>query len=120
MDKYQRALETMKEGRTWQTVADLLGTALGETIHRSDAHGTAKGNWQSVKVRRALELMGAVSIPKKRIRLAADCPSLQARQEFKEFYGIDDDNSFGDWLWDTYEKDKLESFRRTDNGCRTV
>lgn len=106
-NKYQRALVIMKQGRTWQSVADELSDVLEETIHRSDVHGTAKGKWSSWKVHAALELMEAVTMPKERSRLAADFIDDKQRNDFKDYYGIDNNiTTFTDWVHLKWEIDR--------------
>ena len=107
-NKYQRALQDMKQGATWQKIADEISEALGETVHRSDVWNVANGKSSSVKVEQGLELLGYVEPPSKRYRLAADFPDDETRQRFKEHYGIDNDElTFTDWVFSIWEHDTI-------------
>lgn len=112
--KYQRALKDMKEGCTWQKIADELSNALGEVVYRSDVWNVANGRSSSIKVEKALELMEAVAMPPKRYRLAVDFDSERQRQDFRDFYGIDNDRmTFTDWVLGQWT---IDSIRRNTSG----
>ena len=98
MNKYQRALKKMKQGATWQKIADQLGEVIGEKIHRSDPWNVYSGRSSSTKVETALKLGGWVYVPKKRFRLAAEFSSPEEVERFKRFYGIGDEYTFTDMI----------------------
>lgn len=49
-------LNALKEGRTWEQVAEFLSRRLGESINRGTVYKVARGETESIIVRRALGL----------------------------------------------------------------
>jgi hypothetical protein len=106
MNKYQRALKGLKEGRTWKQVAEILSEGLGETVWPADPWNVYEGQSNSIKVETALQNLELVSMPGPRWRLAADFDSEDHRQAFKEFYDIDNETrTFTDWVHEKYLED---------------
>jgi len=99
--KYQRAVIKMKQGKTWQEVADELGGAIGEKMHRSNPWNVAHGKSRSKKVEEALEELGLVE-SKKRYRLAAEFNSEEERELFKDQFGIGGHYTFTQWAHDQW------------------
>lgn len=106
MDKYQRALEALRVDRTWQKVADILtdgwrqslGEVTADVVWPSDAWNVWMGQSKSVKVNTALETLGLVSMPGPRWRQHCEFPDEKAMQDFKDFYHIDAEHTFTDWV----------------------
>ncbi len=113
MDKYQRALEALKVDRTWQKVADILteGWRLSfiidnnEVVWPSDAWSVWKGENKSVKVNTALETLGLVSMPGPRWRQHCEFPDEKTMKDFRDFYHIDAEYTFTDWVQAQWGKD---------------
>lgn len=104
--KYQRALKELKQGKTWQQVADKMSDVLGETVHRSDPWNVANDESRSRKVEAALEQMGLISGPRPRFRLAVEFGSERERELFREFYEIDNQyQTFTVWIFKIWAKD---------------
>lgn len=123
MNKYQRALEDMKQGKTWEDVAQELSDAIGEKVHRSDPWCLYNGKTKSSrKVMAGLEELGLVESPGKRYRLAAEFESEERVKEFKEFYGIDNrERTFTDvvhrmWIQDKRRKNESQGFKTNGDG----
>ena len=107
--KYQRALWDMKEGRTWQWVADELTLALGETVHRAEAWSEAHGKYKASKVRTALEQMGLIPGPRPRFRLACEFESEEEREFFRDYYYLKDGYTFSNLIHELWDVDKYGS-----------
>ena len=106
--KYQRALKELKQGRTWQQVADKLGDALGETVHRSDPWNVMNHKSSSRKVEAALEQMGLIPGPKPRYRLAMEFDCKEDREDFRDYYGINNKEiTFTDWALSIWRWDDM-------------
>jgi hypothetical protein len=107
MNKYQHALDELQKENTWRQIGAMLGEAIGDKVHGSDAWNVWQGKSSSWKVELGLELLGLVEPPRKRIRLAVEFENEEQRQRYKDFYGIDGeqrtftDHIFIEWITDT-------------------
>ncbi len=106
LTKYQRALGQLKQDRTWQQVADKLTDALGETVHRSDPWNVYNNKSGSRKVEVALEQMGLIPKEKPRYRLACEFVSEEERESFRRFYGLYNDYTFTNLVYDVWYLEK--------------
>jgi hypothetical protein len=118
MNKYRRALDDLynQENMTWRHIGTVLGDAIGETVHGSDAWNVWSGVSTSWKVEAGLEELGLVDPPRKRWRLAVEFESEGQRDRFRKFYGIDNKNKtmtdvvIGQWHKDDGGKDGAGNF----------
>ena len=104
--KYQRALKQLKQGKTWQQVADEMTGVLGETVYRSDPWNVANDKSSSRKVEAALEQMGLIPGPKPRFRLACEFASEEVRKQFRDYYGLYGDYTFSDLIHEMWMHDE--------------
>jgi hypothetical protein len=109
--KYQRALKQLKQGRTWQQVADEMSDALGETVYRSDPWNVANNKSSSRKVEAALEQMGLIPGPKPRYRLACEFETEEERESFRRFFGLYGDYTFTNLIYEIWDEEKGKEFR---------
>ena len=105
--KYQRALKELKQGKTWQQVADEMSDVLGETVHRSDPWNVANSKSSSRKVEAALEQMGLIPGSKPRYRLACEFESEEERERFRNHYHIDNEFTFTIWVLSMWENEQF-------------
>ena len=87
---YVNALKRLKEGSTWQGIANYLTEALddGRTVYKAEPWKMVnQGKW-SPKVAQGLLAAEEVPGPRKRFRLHAEFDSQEQMDAFKYHYGI--------------------------------
>ena len=111
MNKYQKAIDSIKQGRTWGETAEMMAAASGIPINTGSIWDAWNGENVTADIEAALIDMGLIIPRKKRIRLAADFTDEEDRQDFVRFYGLaNDGTTFSMWVRDQWQKDMLRRY----------
>ena len=111
MNKYQRALKGLKQGRTWIQVGKILSEGYRDTNHAegivwpADAWSVYEGRSNSIKVETALQNLGLVSVPGPRWRRCIEFPDEATMLEFEAFYEIGKRQTVTEWAMGHWEID---------------
>ena len=111
---YVNALKRLKEGLTWQGIANYLTEALddGRTVYKAEPWKMVnQGKW-SPKVAQGLLAAEEVPGPRKRFRLHAEFHSAEEMEEFTRHYRIDGNTyTFTEWTKRQFES-SMELYRQ--------
>ena len=107
--EYVNALNRLKQGSTWQAIANHLTKALddGRTVFKAEVWKmSTQGKW-SPKVAQGLLAAGDVPGPRKRFRLHAEFQSIEQMHAFMDYYSINSaSHTFTEWAKDVWYNDQ--------------